>query len=154
MGRKLAEWVEQRFILRCLLKSYVLFQDHDSYRMFEEAYSAIDATTRQGDWFADVDMCRAASAPSRGGRVDGVRSTLSTADARRRRHDATPPQARGQATAAALRKFTSVLAGLQVHRVIWTGFPVLMRSGRSGATGAPCRRIDYARRRLVATRLV
>jgi len=39
-----------------LLKSYVLFQDHDSYRMFEEAYSAIDATTRQGDWFADVDM--------------------------------------------------------------------------------------------------
>ena len=39
-----------------LLKTYVLFQDADSWRMFEDAYSQVDAYARQGDWFADVDM--------------------------------------------------------------------------------------------------
>ena len=49
-----------------------------SYRMFEEAYSAIDATTRQGDWFADVEW----SLPRRW-RLRGGVGVASTASARR-----------------------------------------------------------------------
>ena len=85
-----------------LLKSYVLFQDHDSYRMFEEAYSAIDSTTRQGDWFADVDMCHF--------RVDGAFAgawgsrrwrPLDAARRRRRAGDATPSPHAGTAASRA-----------------------------------------------------
>jgi hypothetical protein len=85
-----------------LLKSYVLFQDHDSYRMFEEAYSAIDSTTRQGDWFADVDMCRfsvdGAFAGARGSRR---RRPLDAARRRRRAGDATPSPHAGTAASRA-----------------------------------------------------
>ena len=124
--------------------------------MFEEAYSAIDSTTRQGDWFADVDVCHLLDGAGCGGA--GVASTASarrcsTPSTRRRRDAVSARRHGGKPRRQHFENLQAFWPGLQV---LSGDLELASRSstpsGRSGATGAPCPKSMIMLERLVATR--